>query len=69
MGLAVAAIVAVWGFVLPRLEQSSQVQTRIKNLEERGIDPAAFFYSDHEGMSRWEAKIRRAQRQDPTAFW
>ena len=63
------AIVILWGVVLPRLERSSEVQARIKHLDKHGIDPAAMFNTDHEGMTRWEANIHEAQRRDPAAFW
>ncbi|MBC8350660.1 MAG: hypothetical protein H8E66_01655 [Planctomycetes bacterium] len=69
LSLALAAIVVIWGLVLPRLERMPTVQARIKHLNENGIDPAALFYSDHEGMGRWEASIRETQRQHPEAFW
>ena len=59
-----AAIAVIWGVVLPRLEKSPRVQARIRHLDGHGIDPAAFFYSDHDGMNRWEnAILRRLQRQ------
>lgn len=58
LGIVMAAIAVIWGFLLPQLERSPIVQDRIKHLNSNGIDPAAFFYSDHSAMNRWEAAIR-----------
>lgn len=55
-------IAGLWGKVFPRLERVPSVQHRIKQLDELGVDTAAFFYTDHEGMKRWETEVdARAQ--------
>lgn len=64
LGLAIAAIAVIWGVVLPRLENTPSVQARIKHLDGHGIDSAAFFYTDHPGMSRWEDAIRQRLRPE-----
>ena len=69
LGIAIAVIAVVWGFVLPRLERTPTVQARIKHLDTHGIDPAAFFYSDHSAMNRWEAAIRESRHQGSDASW
>jgi hypothetical protein len=64
LGLAIAAIAVIWGVVLPQLEKTPRVQARIRHLDGHGIDPAAFFYTDHPGMSHWEGAILRRLRPE-----
>ena len=68
-GIAIAVIVGIWGVVLPRIERLPHIQARIKHFEGHGVDPAALFYNDHEGMARWEASIQESRRRNPDAFW
>lgn len=42
----VALIIVIWGVVLPRLATTPTVRNRNLWLEERGIDPAAMYYTD-----------------------
>jgi len=42
------AITAVWTLILPHWSETDAVQQRRVMLEQKGIDPAAFFYTDHE---------------------
>ena len=69
LGIAMVAIAVIWGFVLPRLERTPTVQARIEHLDTHGIDPAAFFYSDHSAMNCWEAAIRELRHRDSDASW
>ncbi|MCA9121477.1 MAG: hypothetical protein H6822_16070 [Planctomycetaceae bacterium] len=69
LGIAMLVIAGLWGKVFPRLERVPSVQHRIKQLDELGVDTAAFFYTDHEGMKRWETEVDAARRNCPTAFW
>ena len=41
------AMVCLWGFVLPRLAERPAMRDKMERLRKQGIDPAAFFYSDH----------------------
>jgi len=45
--VAVMLIVGVWGIVLPRVAELPTMQEKIHHLDQKGIDPAAFFYTDH----------------------
>ncbi|NOY42667.1 MAG: hypothetical protein GXP26_12635 [Planctomycetes bacterium] len=46
--LAATLIIAgMWGVVLPRIADLPTMQQKIQHLERKGIDPNAFFYSDH----------------------
>ena len=47
----------------PRLYQKV-----LRYYEDRGIDPAAFFYDDHPASERWESKVREAVERNPKAF-
>ncbi|MCD0460721.1 hypothetical protein [Roseiconus lacunae] len=42
----IVVIVLLWGIVLPRLSQTTTVRQREAWLEQKGIDPAAMFYTD-----------------------
>lgn len=48
----VAVIIVIWGGVLPYLAKTQTVRDRNRWLEERGIDPAAMFYTDLPMMDR-----------------
>ena len=61
---AIAIVVAVWGWVLPQLEQTEVVRKRGERLKRHGIDPAAFFYTDHEGMNDWQIGAQRLPNGD-----
>ncbi len=63
LGLAITAMALVWGVVLPRIEKTPRVQGRIKHLDDHGINPAALFYTDHEGMRHWEDAVTRRLRR------
>ncbi len=65
-----AAIVAlVWLVVLPWIAARPAVRARTAALKERGIDPAALFYTDLEAMPRLEARLAAQRRKHPEAFW
>ena len=45
---AVIVLTAVcFGYILPKLASRPTLQAKMERLEELGIDPNAFFYSDH----------------------
>ena len=46
LALICIAIACVWCWLLPRLAQTDTVRKRSNWLEERGIDPAAMYYTD-----------------------
>lgn len=50
--LVVALITSVWGVLLPRVAETETVRRRNLWLEEKGIDPAAMFYTDLEIVDR-----------------
>ncbi|MEC7978453.1 MAG: hypothetical protein VX189_05915 [Planctomycetota bacterium] len=66
--LFVVAVLGGWCLLLPRVSQLESVQNRVQYYEERGIDPAAFFYDDHPGSELWESKVRDAVERNPKAF-
>lgn len=45
--LIAAAAAVLWLVILPAIASLPAVQSRIEFNEERGIDPAAMFYTDH----------------------
>ena len=59
---------AVEGEVALDEDKPRLYQKLIRYYEDRGIDPAAFFYDDHPASERWELKVREAVERNPKAF-
>jgi hypothetical protein len=55
----VLAMIAIWGIVLPQLARTTTVRERNRWLDEKGIDPAAMFYTDLPMMDRVLTRIER----------
>lgn len=53
-----AAVIVLWGVVLPWVATWPGMAARIERNAERGIDPSAKFYSELEGFSSREAEFR-----------
>ena len=66
---ASAAVVAVWGFVLPRVARIEPVARDMQFLESRGIDPSARYYTDQPIGWRSAAAIEEKVSAEPAAFW
>jgi hypothetical protein len=69
LSLAGLGIAVIWTVVLPRLARHPVVEARINHLQRNGVEPAALFYTDLEGMSEWEADVAAANARQPAAFW
>lgn len=67
--IAVVAIVACWGFVLPKLAQLPSVRDRMEQFEQAGINPSAVFYTDHPKMAEIERRIDRVVNSEESSFW
>jgi hypothetical protein len=71
-GLKLATIVVVisliWLVALPRISRFEIVRKRIEHFQDRGIEPAAFFYDDHPASRRWENEVKAATEKNPAAF-
>ena len=44
---AALLIAGIWGIVLPQVAALPTMQEKTRYLDEKGIDPGAFFYTDH----------------------
>lgn len=44
---AVLIIVGIWGIILPRIAELPAMQEKIQRFDQKGINPNAFFYTDH----------------------
>jgi hypothetical protein len=64
-----AAVVAVWGYVLPRVARFEPVARDMQFLESRGIDPSARYYTDQPIGWRSAAAIEEKVSAEPEAFW
>jgi hypothetical protein len=64
-----AAVVAVWGYVLPRVARWEPVAEDMRFLESRGIDPSARYYTDQPVGWRSAATIEEKVSAQPEAFW
>lgn len=45
------AVVVLWGIVFPAISESESHRAAMQQLEDRGIDPMALFYTDHPSTS------------------
>ena len=64
----VIAISLIWLVALPRIARLEFVRNRIDHFQDRGIEPAAFFYDDHPASLRWENEVQAATEKNPAAF-
>lgn len=65
----IAAAVAVWVVLLPRIAQFSSVQDRVRKYREAGIETGAVFYSDHPAMRDIERRVDGVVNGSDPAFW
>lgn len=65
LGLAacIAALIVVWGVLLPRLAERPKLAERIEWLDERGIDPSAMYYTELEAMKPILEKLNIRERR------
>ena len=69
LAITTGLVLIVWGSVLPWLSRRPFLRHRIDFLDERGIDPAALYYTDLEVMEQIEAKMTKLRRQHSHSFW
>ena len=69
MFAASAAVVVVWGMVLPRVARLGPVAGDMEFLESRGVDPSARYYTDQPIGWRSAAAIEEKVSAEPEAFW
>ncbi len=67
--LGISALLIVWTVVLPWIGSRPSVRSQIEFLDQRGIDPAALYYTDLEAMERIESDVAAITRAHPAAFW
>ena len=59
----------MWLWVLPKLADWDPIRRDIDFLENRGIDPAALFYTDLEVMAEVDRELEARRLANPEAFW
>jgi hypothetical protein len=59
----------VWTLVLPQIAEREPISSRMQFFAERGVDPAALYYTDIEAMERLAARVDAARLQHPEFFW
>lgn len=64
-----AAMALVWGAVLPRVASQPAIDRRLRDLEARGIDPSAMFYSELPLMSDVTGQLDQIHRRRPDPLW
>ena len=68
LAAVVVVISLIWLVALPQISRLEFVRRRIDHFQDRGIEPAAFFYDEHPASLRWEQEINAATEKDPAAF-
>ena len=59
LAVGVAAVVAIWGGLLPALLRSPAVARHVARMEERGVNPAAMYYTELERLPTRPAWLTR----------
>ena len=62
-------VALLWLGVLPAISNRPQIQSEIRDLESRGIDPSAMFYTELDVMDEVLGRIDRFHRRYPSALW
>ena len=57
--IGVAAVAAIWGGVLPALLRCRGVARHVATMEERGVNPAAMYYTELDRLPVRPAWIER----------
>ncbi|QDT63150.1 hypothetical protein [Calycomorphotria hydatis] len=57
LAAVVLLVSLIWLLVLPAVTRLPAVQNRIARHESAGIDPTAFFYTDHDGLEEWVKEV------------
>ena len=57
--IGMAAVAAIWGGVLPALLRCRGVARHVARMEERGVNPAAMYYTELERLPERPAWIDR----------
>jgi ketopantoate reductase len=67
--LVIGALLAIWGIVLPSLINQPAVATRIIELEMKGIDPSAMYYTDLEIAEEISYRVENMVSENPDLLW
>jgi hypothetical protein len=59
LAVGVAAVVAIWGGLLPALLRSPAVMQHVTRMEERGVNPAAMYYTELDRLPARPAWLAR----------
>jgi hypothetical protein len=59
LAVGVAAVAAIWGGLLPALLRSPAVARHVTRMEERGVNPAAMYYTELERLPARPAWLTR----------
>jgi hypothetical protein len=58
----VLALMLIWGVLLPSIAARPDFQAARLRFEESGVNPSAFFYTDHPRM--FDGRFRTGKRND-----
>ena len=65
LAIGLAAVAAIWGGVLPALLRCRGVARHVARMEERGVNPAAMYYTELERLPLRPAWLERRVRLWP----
>ena len=67
--LIAGIIVCVWAFLLPAFAGNRQVASRIVELEVKGIDPSAMFYTELDVAEEISNRVEENARENSHLLW
>lgn len=62
-------ILMVWGFVLPGMNRVPGIASRIIDLQSKGIDPSAMYYTDLEIAEEISFRAEHAREEVRESLW
>ncbi len=65
LACVLVVVALLWGFVFPAISETEYQITKQRQLEERGINPMAMFYTDHPSVQNRLLKSK-TENAEPT---
>lgn len=63
------AVAVAWLVILPTIAARPAVKARLEELDAKGIDPSAMYYSELPAMDDVQVRVARFHREHADALW